>query len=82
MKFERLKAILRLIATLVLIGGPLLAVLGVVAGLVGIGDQGAAGFAAGFVAGLTVLFWSLVLGGGLHLLLNIDDRLERLERKQ
>ena len=82
MKLGLLKDILRLTATLMLIGGPLLALPGIIGGLAGIDREGFAGFAVGLVAGLTILFWSLVLGGGLHLLLSIDDRLGRLEGKQ
>ena len=81
MRAGLLKDFLRLTATVVLFGGPLLALFGIVGGLVGLSSQGVAGLAVGVTAGLTVLFWSLLLGGGLHLLLSIDDRRERLEGK-
>ncbi len=78
-----LKGFLRLIAGIVLFAGPLLAVLMIIAGA-----TGAMGFSdrlaqagVGITLGLYVLFWSLLIGAVLRLLLSIDDRLERLEGK-
>jgi hypothetical protein len=76
-----LKAFLKLISNLALVLGPLLASLMLLAGAIGsFGNYGwatQAGLGVGMA--LYVLFWSLLIGGVLRLLLSIDDRLERLE---
>ena len=79
-----LKSFLRLVAGIALFGGPLLAILMLVGGAVGaFGDHEwfvQAGL--GVTLALYFMFWSLLIGGVLRLLLSIDDRLERLEGKQ
>ena len=78
-----LKGFLRLVAGIVLLVGPLLAtvmIIGGASGVLGATDRfSQAG--VGVTLGLYFLFWSLVIGGILRLLLSIDDRLERLEGK-
>ena len=78
-----LKGFLRFIAGMILLVGPLLAVGVIVAGVsggFGMSDRlSEAG--VGVTMGLYCLFWSLLIGGVLRLLLSIDDRLERLEGK-
>ena len=78
-----LKGFLRLVAGIILLVGPLLAIVMIIGGA-----SGAFGHAdrfsqagVGVTLGLYCLFWSLVIGGILRLLLSIDDRLERLEGK-
>ena len=79
-----LKSFLRFIAGIALLVGPLLAILMLIAGAVGaFGDHGRFAQAGlGVTMALYLLFWSLLIGGVLRLLLSIDDRLERLEGKQ
>ena len=76
-----LKGFLKLIANLALVLGPVLAVLMLLGGAIGsFGNYGwatQAGLGVGMA--LYLLFWSLLIGGVLRLLLSIDDRLERLE---
>jgi hypothetical protein len=78
-----LKGFLRLMAGMALLIGPLLALLMLAAGAFGgFGDHSwatQAGLGVGMA--LYLLFWSLLIGGVLRLLLSIDDRLERLEGK-
>lgn len=78
-----LKGFLRLIADMALFIGPFLAIIMIIAGA-----TGAMGFSdrfaqagVGIALGLYVLFWSLLIGSVLRLLLSIDDRLQRLEGK-
>ena len=72
-----LEGLLRILSLIILIGGPLLAVAVGVTSFVSpfIG-------AAGGALSVYLLFLSLLFGGGLRLLLSIDDRLERLEGTQ
>lgn len=78
-----LKSFLRLLSNVALVLGPLLAVVMLLAGAVGSWGNYGWGFQAGLgiAAALYLLFWSLLIGGVLRLLLSIDDRLERLEGK-
>ena len=78
-----LKGFLRLVADIILFVGPLLSVVMIVAGA-----SGKLGFAdrfteagAGIAMGLYCLFWSLLIGSVLRLLLSIDDRLQSLQGK-
>lgn len=76
-----LKGFLRLVSNLALVVGPTLAVLMLLAGAVGTFGEypwvAQAGLGIGMA--LYLMFWSLLIGGVLRLLLSIDDRLERLE---
>ena len=76
-----LKGFLKLASNLVLIAGPVLALLMVFGAAVGsfgkFGVLTQAGLGVGMA--LYLLFWSLLIGGVLRLLIGIDDRLERLE---
>ncbi len=76
-----LKRFLKFVSNLILFGGPVLAALMLFGGLIGAyGDFGLLGQAGvGVGMALYLLFWSLLIGGVLRLLLSIDDRLERLE---
>ena len=76
-----LKRFLRLTADVVHFGGVLLALLMLAAGPIGaFGDHNKFAMAGlGVTLALYILFWSLLGGGILRLLLSIDDRLERLE---
>lgn len=78
-----LKGFLRLTANVFLVGGVLVALIMLLAGAIGaFGDYSRfanAGF--GVSMALYILCCSLLAGGVLHLLLSIDDRLERLEAR-
>lgn len=78
-----LKRFLRLTADVVLFGGVFLALVMLAAGPIGaFGDHNKFATAGlSITLALYVLFWSLLGGGILRLLLSIDDRLERLEAR-
>lgn len=78
-----LKGGLRIVAGIVLFAGSLLAVVMIIAGALGtFADTDRFALAGvGVTLGLYILFWSLIIGGVLRLLLSIDDRLERIEGK-
>jgi uncharacterized SAM-binding protein YcdF (DUF218 family) len=75
-----LKGFLRFVCRLILVGGPLLALVAIAASFT-VGPRNVAHGTVGLTLGLYVLLWSLLVGGVLALLLSIDDRLERLEAK-
>ena len=68
---------LLIVAAICIWGGPILGLIGLFGSLI----QGAdpARFAVGVVLGAYFAIGGLLIGGVLHLLLSIDDRLERLE---
>ncbi len=72
-----LKAFLKAMATLVLWGGPLLAILAGFGTFLPRPEMATALMALTLATYVTVC--SLLIGGVLRLLLSIDDRLERLE---
>jgi hypothetical protein len=77
-----LKGFLRVISTIILFAGPIVALLMVLAAIVSsisLGDRLPGVVTVG--AGLYVLLLCLLIGGVIRLLLSIDDRLERLEAR-
>ena len=77
-----LKGFLRVVSTIILFAGPIVALLMVLAAVVtsvSLGDRLPGAVTVG--AGLYVLFLCLLIGGVVRLLLSIDDRLERLEAR-
>ena len=77
-----LKSLLIILATVILYAGPILAVLIAVTGAwLRMQNVGAPPLQISLAGAFILAFQSLLVGGGLKLLISIDDRLERLERK-
>jgi len=77
-----LKKFLRVVATIAFVGGPVLSGLAILLGSLSVFLPRSNGMGLMLVfPALYLLFLSLLFGGVLHLLLSIDDRLERLEAR-
>ena len=83
MKRDRLKLVLSVLSSVILYGGIGLGLLMMVVGVaMALGlETGRAHWGVSAGAGLVVAFQALLIGGALKLLVGIDDRLERLERR-
>ncbi|MGQ2990084.1 MAG: hypothetical protein ACT6RD_13850 [Brevundimonas sp.] len=77
-----MKKFLSVVATIALIGGPVLAGVTLLIGVINIFTprSGGLGFML-IVPALYLLFAGLLIGGVLRLLVSIDNRLERLEAR-